>query len=130
LNSDWPKLKPLGVELAASQLLMERSVLEWSIDEFLERVGDFAPTLVLIKMTSGTECGGVAGVPWPKNWYERAADLSKGSFIFSLGATPTRFELVYPEWTLFMGVQRFEFGHRGCDLYVYCDGDGCGSHGQ
>jgi hypothetical protein len=94
LKSSESKLEPLGVNLVAPQLLMEVEELTWSMDEFLEKAGDFAPTLVLIKMKNGTVCGGVAGVPWPK--WGNAADPTKGSFIFSLGATPVRFDLVKP----------------------------------
>jgi hypothetical protein len=68
---------------------MEMSRLNWSMDEDRAKAGDFAPTLLLIKMKNGTECGGVAGVPWPKNC-EVAADYSKKSIIFSLGTTPAR----------------------------------------
>jgi hypothetical protein len=97
LKSNESRVRSLGVNLTAPELLMEMEELEWSMEEFWEKAGDFAPTLMLIKMKNGAECGGVAGVPWPKEgvWY--GADPAKGSFIFSLGATPARFDLVNPE---------------------------------
>jgi hypothetical protein len=129
LNSSEAKLTPLGVNLTAPQLLMEMEKLEWSLAEFLEKAADFAPTLVLIKMKNGTECGGVAGVPWPKK-YEEAADPAKGSFIFSLGAIPARFELVDPERAVCCDWTDFGFGSGGRDLYIRSEGDGCGSERQ
>jgi hypothetical protein len=96
LTKNEAKLSALGVNVRSPELLMEMEELKWSMDEFLRKVGDFAPTLVLIKMKNGTECGGVAGVPWPKD-VGCAAEPAKGSFIFSLGATPARFDLVKPE---------------------------------
>jgi hypothetical protein len=44
-------------------------------------------------MGNGTESGGIARVPWPPEGTD-AKDPSKVSYIFSLGATPTRFGLV------------------------------------
>jgi hypothetical protein len=97
LKSRESKVRSFGVKLNAPQLLMEvEEGSVWSMDEFLEKAGEFAPTLVLIKMKNGTECGGVAGVPWPKK-AGKAADPVKDSVIFSLGATPARFDLVEPE---------------------------------
>jgi hypothetical protein len=128
LNSNEAKLRSLGVKLEAPQLLMEMEELEWNIDEFLEKAGDVAPTLVLIKMKSGTECGGVAGVPWPKSG--AAADPANGSFIFSLGATPARFDLIQPDEALFCCWGWFEFGSGTSELYVMNNGGGCGSEGQ
>jgi hypothetical protein len=115
------------VNLRAPVLLMEMEQLHWSMDEFRKKAGDFAPTLVLIKMKNGTECGGVAGVPWPK--VGKATDPAKGSFIFSLGATLARFELVRPEQAIFCTVLRFGFGYVSRDLYVWKDGRDCGSDG-
>jgi hypothetical protein len=127
LKSSESKVRSLGVNLTAPELLMEVEELKWSMDEFLEKASDFAPTLVLIKMKNGTECGGVAGVPWPKEgvWY--AADPAKASFIFSLGAIPARFDLVKPERALYCGSWGFEFGHPSGDLFVLTNGKGCGS---
>jgi hypothetical protein len=125
LKSSESQVKALGVNLMELQLLMEMDELEWSMDEFWEKAADFAPTLVLIKMKNGTVCGGVAGVSWPKSG--GAADPAKGSFIFSLGATPARFDLIGPEGALFCGDDLFGFGCEGDDLFVYNDGDGCGS---
>jgi hypothetical protein len=87
------KLKRLGVNLSDPRLLMEVGTSEWSMAEFLEKARDFAPTLALIEMENGTQCGGAAGVPWPEIG-EVAADPEHCSFIFSLGAAPTRFDLV------------------------------------
>jgi hypothetical protein len=125
LGKNEAKLRALGVNVAAPQLLMEMEELEWSVDEFLKKAGDFAPTLVLIRMKYGTECGGVAGVPWPKKG-KTAADPAKGSFIFSLGATPARFDLVTPGTALYCDAVSFGFGGGG-DLVVLSDGNGCGS---
>jgi hypothetical protein len=123
------KLRALGVNLRAPELLMEMEELKWSMDEFMEKAADFAPTLVLVKMKNGTECGGVAGVPWPEEW-AKAADPAKGSFIFSLGATPTRFDLVKPKNALYCTGESFGFGYGSYDLYVASDGRGCGSCDQ
>jgi hypothetical protein len=139
LKSSESKVRSLGVNLTAPQLLMEMEGLEWNMDEFWKKAGDFAPTLVLIKMKNGTECGGVAGVPWPKR-REKAADPAKGSFIFSLGATPARFDLISPENALSCTSWSFGFGDPpfdslfdpssgACDLSV-CDDGGCWADGQ
>jgi hypothetical protein len=133
LRKNAAKLGALRVNLMAQlapQPLMEMDELEWSMEEFWQKAGDFAPTLVLIKMKNGTECGGVAGVPWPKRQDRKAADPAKGSFIFSLGATPVRFDLVQSEKALYCSNSRFMFGYDSDDLYVWSDGDGCGSKGQ
>jgi hypothetical protein len=123
-------MKRLGVDLDSPELLMEMEELRWSMKEFREKAADCAPTLVLIRMKNGTECGGIAGVPWPHG-YEEAADAAEGSFIFSLGATPTRFDLVRPAKALVCRQMYFGFGPRnGGDLTVWGDGDGCGSRGQ
>jgi hypothetical protein len=128
LEKNEAKLSGLGVSLRAPELLMEMEELKWSMGEFLKKAADFAPTLVLIKMKNGTECGGVAGVPWPKEG-ATAADPAKGSFIFSLGATPARFDLVDPVNAVFCTTWGFGFGYS-CDLFVCSDGRGCGSCGQ
>jgi hypothetical protein len=57
-------------------------------------------------MKDGTRCV-VVGVPWPKP-YSVVADPVKGSFIFSLGATPARFDPVRPGHAL--SCSRFAFG--------------------
>jgi hypothetical protein len=49
LNSSESEVKALGVNLTEPQLLIEMDELEWSMDEFLKKAADFAPTLVLIK---------------------------------------------------------------------------------
>jgi hypothetical protein len=128
LKKDEAKLSALGVNLTAPELLMAREEPNWSMKVFLKKAGDFAPTLVLIRMKNGTECGGVAGGPWPKK-PELAADPAKGSFIFSLGATPARFDLVKPEKALICTFWSFVFGY-GFDLYVSRVGSGCGSESQ
>jgi hypothetical protein len=128
LKSSESQVRSLGVNLTAPQLLMEVKELEWRMDEFLEKAADFAPTLVLIKMKKGTECGGVAGVPWP-NMDAVMGDPAKGSFIFSLGATPARFDLVNPNGALFCTRVGFGFGDD-CDLFIFTTGLGCGSLGQ
>jgi hypothetical protein len=143
LNSCETGLSTIGVAPEAPELLMEVSELEWSMDEFLEKAGAFAPTLMLVKMKNGTECGGVAGVPWPGKRLI-AADPAKGSFIFSLGATPARFDLVRPESALCCDWKLFGFGcsvdkvrlmddgsivcsYTHNDLYIRNNGWGCGS---
>jgi hypothetical protein len=126
LNCCETKLKAIGVAPEAPQLLMEVSELKWSMDEFLKKADGLAPTLVLIKMKNGTVCGGVAGVPWPRKSYYKA-DPAKGSFIFSLGAAPARFDLVNPEEALYCCHNYFGFGYDANDLFVWDDGDGCGS---
>jgi hypothetical protein len=128
LKSSVAKVSSLGVNLTAPQLLMEIDELEWSMGEFVKKVGDFAPTLVLIKMKNGTECGGVAGVPWSMEG-EIAADPSMGSFIFSLGTAPARFDVIKSEKALYRASYGFAFGY-GCDLCVFANGMGCGSEGQ
>jgi hypothetical protein len=65
LESNDAKLTAIGV--TDPRRLMEMGELEWSMDEFLEKAGDFAPTLELTTLKNGTVCGGVAGVPWPKH---------------------------------------------------------------
>jgi hypothetical protein len=129
LKSSESKLRSFGVNLTAPQLLMEMSESLWSMDDFLEKAGDFAPTLVLIRLKNGAECGGVAGVPWPKKG-ETAADPAEASFIFSLGATPSRLDLVDPEKALFCDPLSFVFGRVGYDLCVGGDGEGCSSDGE
>jgi hypothetical protein len=73
-------------------------------------------------------------VPWPQilaeDDDETAADPGKGSFIFSLGATAARFELVIATDALFCSSWSFGFGEAGNELYVLKDGNGCGSMGQ
>jgi hypothetical protein len=130
LKSSELKVRSLRVNLTAPQLLMEKEELEWSMDEFWEKAADSAPTLVLIKMKNGAECGGVAGVPWPKEgvWY--AADPAKDSFIFSLGATPARFDLVRSENALYCTGRSFGFGRVRVGLFVSSRGKGCGACGQ
>jgi hypothetical protein len=123
------KLNAIGVAPEAPQLLMAMEDFEWSMDEFLEKAGGFAPTLVLFKMKNGTKCGGVAGVPWPEI-YEVVADPASDSFLFSLGATPARFDLVKPWQALYSGSGGFRFGGFSSDLHVWGDGRGCGSRGQ
>jgi hypothetical protein len=130
LNSNEAKLRPLGVDLKAPKLLMEMEELRWSMDDFLQKVGDSAPTLLLVRGKNGTVCGGVAGVPWPKRRDGVVADPAMGSFIFSLGATPTRFDLVRPDVALYCTKWSFGFGHESRDLYVLNHGDGCGSLGD
>jgi hypothetical protein len=129
LEKSGANLKAVGVKVTAPQLLMEMEELKWSMDEFLRKAGDFAPTLVLMKMKNGTECGGVAGVPWPKKG-ETGADPAKRSFIFSLGAAPARFDLVKPTEALNCDALSFEFGYGSCDLVVWSKGKGCGSFGD
>jgi hypothetical protein len=129
LKASESKVRSLGVNLKSPQLLMEMEELKWSMDEFWQKAGDFAPTMVLIKMKNGTECGGVAGVPWPKK-YDLAADPEKDSFIFSLGATPVRFNLVRPERALYCDNDSFGFGYNGEGLFILNNGVGCGSRDE
>jgi hypothetical protein len=53
LNSSQAELKAIGVMPSDPQLLMEVYSLTWSMDEFREKAGDFAPTLVLIEGETG-----------------------------------------------------------------------------
>jgi hypothetical protein len=110
---------------------IEKRDLTWKMDEFLQKVGNASPTLLLVEMENGTECGGVAGVPWPPEDTE-AKDPSKISCIFSLGATPTRFGLVSADnQALRSGLGSFAFGSGArYDLGVYGNGDGCCADGQ
>jgi hypothetical protein len=128
LQENEAKLSGLGVNLDGRQLLMEVREGKWSMDELLERAADFAPTLVLIKLKNGTECGGVAGVRSPNGG--KMADLTQGSFIFWLGATPARFDLVEAGRAVYSGGQGFGFGGMGFDLCVWSKGGCCGSWGQ
>jgi hypothetical protein len=129
LNSNEAKLSVLGVNLTAPKLLMQVGELEWSMDEFWQKTDDYAPTLVLMRMKNGTECGGVATVPWPKKGM-LAGVPAKGSFIFSLGALPARFDLVKSETALVCGFLWFAFGRAPSDLFIRSDSRDCGSYGQ
>jgi hypothetical protein len=53
LKENEAKLRALGVKLTAPELLMEVNELKWSMEEFLEKAGDFAPTLLLIRNGTG-----------------------------------------------------------------------------
>jgi hypothetical protein len=120
------------VKFSKPELLMEKRDLKWEIDEFLQKVGGIAPTLLLVEMENGTECGGLAGVAWPPEDTD-AKDPSKVSFIFSLGATPTRFDLVRADDQAIRSWDcGFAFGSYsiGSDLAVWGDGDGCYAVGQ
>jgi hypothetical protein len=77
-------------------------------------------------MKNGTVCGGVAGVPWPKR-RRVAADPAKDSFIFSLGETPTGFDLVDPDNALCCTTSSFGFGCGPSDLMIWSFGKGCSS---
>jgi hypothetical protein len=126
LDRNEAKLTQLGVELSNPQLLMEKRELKWEMDEFQQTVGTIAPTLLLVEMQNGTECGDVASVAWPPKDIV-AKDPSKVSCIFSLGATPTRFSLVSADnqairsWCNGFG---FSSGARD-DLVIVGDGNGC-----
>jgi hypothetical protein len=124
-------LAELGMTFSKPELLMEKRDLRWTTDEFRQKVGSIAPTLLLVEMKNGTECGGVAGVPWPAK-YTAAKDPSKVSCMFSLGATPTRFGLVSPDnQAIFSGSGHFKFGSQGSgDLSVWARGDGCFASGR
>jgi hypothetical protein len=72
----------------------------FAMDDFWKKVGDAAPTLLLLETTTGIRCGGFAAVPWPDSDDEEddakdqtAVDDAKASFLFSLGAKPRRFNL-------------------------------------
>jgi hypothetical protein len=124
-------LRQLGVEFSVPQLLMEMGDISWEVDEFRAKAGAFAPTLLLVEMENGTECGGVAGVPWPRD--TDAKGQSKVSGIFSLGATPTRYGLVSPDkpavcvWWSGLG---FGSVAGNSDLGLFSDGWGCSARGQ
>jgi hypothetical protein len=113
------KLRQLCVKLSKPELLVERRELKQEMDEFLQKAGSIAPTLLLVEMQNGTECGGVAGVAWPPEDAD-AKDPSKVSCIFSLGAAPTRFGLVRPDnWAIRSWSDAFGFGSRaGYDLAI------------
>jgi hypothetical protein len=128
LNRNECKLRSLGVTLDAPELLMEVHKLTWDLDEFQRKAGGFAPTLVLIELKNGTERGGVAAVPWPDTGVT-AGDPTGGSFIFSLGAIPARFNLVEREAAVRFCRFGFMFGARE-DLFMWNGGRGCGSDGQ
>jgi hypothetical protein len=125
------KLAHLGVEFSDAELLMEKRDLKWKMDEFWQKVGNAAPTLLLVEMRNGTECGGVAGVPWPPKCTD-AEDPSKVSCIFSLGATPTRFDFISADnqatcsWP---GGFQFGSGYWS-DLVVLGSGEGCYAWGR
>jgi hypothetical protein len=112
------------VDLAAPKLLMETEDLEWSMEEFLKKAGDFVPTLVVIKMKNGTVCGGVAGVPWPKidsgGCGERFIHLLARGDSHSLRARQAENALYCTNWEDW-------FGHISGDLVAWSDGRGCGS---
>jgi hypothetical protein len=126
------KLTQLGVELSKPELLMEKRDSTWRMDEFHQKVGNASPTLLLVEMENGTECGGVAGVAWPPTGTE-AKDPSRISCLFSLGATPTRFGLVSADnQAIRSGWGGFAFGSfgHGAELVIWGDGDGCSACGQ
>jgi hypothetical protein len=125
------KLERLGVKFSKPELLMEKREMKWGIYEFLQNVGSVAPTLLLVEMKNGTECGGVAGVPWPPQDRE-AKDPSKVSCIFSLGATPTRFGLVSADDpAIFSGAASFGFGKYSVDFdFVVWPNGSCGVNGR
>jgi hypothetical protein len=105
---------------------MEKRDLKWEMEEFRRKVGRIAPTLLLVEMLNGTECGGAAGVPWPPTRDSEAKDPSMVSCIFSLGATPTRFGLVSADNRAICSRwgRAFGFGGRSgeADLAVGDDG--------
>jgi hypothetical protein len=127
LGKNKAKLEGVGVTLTAPQLLMEAQESIWSMADFQEKAGNFAPTLLLLKLKNGTECGGVAGVPWPKGCRD-AADPAGNSMLFLLGATPARFDLVNPEKALYSCSVYFGFGSEGA-LNIRRDGE-CRSLGE
>jgi hypothetical protein len=128
LRKNEEQLGTLGVSPKAPRLLMEVRTKKWKLGKFLKNAREFAPTLLLIKLRNGITCGGVAGVPWPKCG-DTASDPAKGSFIFSLGATPARFDLVKSEQALYCGPRGIQFGYNG-DLVVLNYAAGCGSSDQ
>jgi hypothetical protein len=130
LGRHYPDLTQLGGEFSKPELLMEKRDLTWEMDEFLQKVGSIAPTLLLVEMKNGTECGGITGVPWPPVCND-AKDPSKVSCIFSLGATPTRFSLVRPDdQAIRSRSDGFGFGTCGeYDLAILDDGS-CYSQGE
>jgi hypothetical protein len=111
---------------------MEKRDLKWEMDEFWQKVGSIAPTLLLVEMRDRTGCGGVAGVPWPPLDTD-AKDPSKTSCVFSLGATPTRFDLVRADSPAIHSWDcGFAFGSflGGSELAVYGNGWGCVACGR
>jgi hypothetical protein len=130
LARNHAKLSQLGVEFWKPELLIEKRDLKWKMDELWQKVGSVAPTLLLVEMRNGTECGGVAGVPWPPKWTD-AKDRSKLSCIFSLGAIPSRFGLVSADNQAIRSWRSgFGFGSEaGYDLVVVGDGQTCLAQG-
>jgi hypothetical protein len=126
LARNQAKLMRLGVEFSKPELLMEKRDLRWEMDEFRQKVGSNAPTLLLVEMKNGTECGGVAGVPWPPEGTD-AKDPWRVSCIFSLDATPARYDLVRADnWAICSWRDAFGFGSSsGSDLAVMGNGHGC-----
>jgi hypothetical protein len=118
------KLTGLGVSIMTPELLMMMRNQKWSMKDFRRRVGRAAPTLLLVKLKNGTECGGVASAPWVKCGKGAPDD---GTFIFSLGEHPARFDLIDRGHALYCGPHAFQFGF---DLCVWATGWGCSSGGE
>jgi hypothetical protein len=131
LEQNELKLKTLRVRLTPSiflsvtpALLLRETADLWNMDDFRTKVEGIAPTLLLIKLHNGVECGGVADVPWINS---EDAVPSEGSFIFSLGDHPRRFDLIKSEGAVVCGSVFFGFGE---DLRVWSNGWGCSSAGE
>jgi hypothetical protein len=124
LQQSEPKLQTLGVRFEAPVLVMRVSDQFWNIDNFRNKANGIAPTLLLIKLKNGVECGGVADVPWIN---PGTAVPGEGSFIFSLGDHPRRFDLIKSEKAVVHGSVFFGFGE---DLRVWSNGWGCSSAGE
>jgi hypothetical protein len=121
------KLRAVGVNTAQARLLLEVRTPIFSIDEFLRAASGATQTLVILETQAGIVCGGLAAVPWPKRG-ANAACYAKRTFLFALGARPTRYALVAADYALYTCEQYFGFG-GGIDLAVLGNGRGCYSGG-
>jgi hypothetical protein len=131
LEQNELKLQTLRVRLTPGLLVVVTPALLlrvtddlWNINDFRIKVEGIAPTLLLIKLKNGVECGGVADIPWIN---PGTAVPGEGSFIFSLGDHPRRFDLIKSEGAVVCRSVFFGFGE---DLRVWSNGWGCSSAGE
>jgi hypothetical protein len=126
LHANSDALVGLGISKASSpQLLLSKGAGRWDIRDFKAVAIGKARTLLLIESEFGAVCGGFAAAPWPAKDYVGQGDSTMASFIFCLGATPQRFDLLacgrnsVGWWGEGVG-EGVVFGLG--DLYVSCDG--------
>jgi hypothetical protein len=108
----------VGVKLAASATLLSHATGKFSMEVWNATEG-VAPTLVLIETEAGMVAGGVAAVPWPIE--DDAEDPTMTSFIFGLGASPVRYDLIQPGGAIGADGVGFGFG-RHYELDAMADG--------